>query len=136
MIYIDGSYGEGGGQLIRTALALSAITGKPFEAQNIRHGRKKPGLKAQHLHCIKALEKLCGAQTKNAELGSENLTFIPKKLKACTIKVNIGTAGSISLLLQSLLLPSFFAGNQQTPTPPTRRKRSEKERLVNGTGPL
>jgi RNA 3'-terminal phosphate cyclase (GTP) len=109
MLKIDGSYGEGGGQIIRTALALSTITGKSFEANNIRKGRKTPGLKAQHIHCIKALEKLCDAKSKFAELGSEKLVYEPGKIQGKTISIDIGTAGSISLLLQSLLIPCFFS---------------------------
>lgn len=109
MLKIDGNYGEGGGQIARTALALSAITQKPFEVTDIRKGREKAGLKNQHLHCIKALEKLCGAKTEGATLGSTYLKFYPGKIKGGKIEVDIGTAGSTTLLLQSLLLPSFFA---------------------------
>jgi len=109
MIKIDGAHGEAGGQIARTAMALSTITGKPFEIINIRKGRCNPGLKAQHLHCIKALEELCGAKTQGAILGSSNLTYEPGTIKGKTISINIGTAGSITLLLQALLIPSFFA---------------------------
>jgi RNA 3'-terminal phosphate cyclase (GTP) len=112
MLKIDGSYGEGGGQIVRTALAFSTLTGIPFEMNNIRKGRKQPGLKAQHLHCIKGLEKLCDAKAGYVELGSEKLRFIPGKIKGKTISLDIGTAGSISLLLQALLLPSIFANTK------------------------
>ncbi len=108
MIKIDGSYLEGGGQIARTALALSALTGKSFEVDNIRRGRCDSGLKAQHLHCIKALKQLCNAKTNEIKLGSEYLRFIPGKFKAKSLNIDIGTAGSISLLIQSLLLPCLF----------------------------
>src|SRR3989338_6162707 len=109
MLTIDGNYGEAGGQIIRTALALSTLTGIPFEAYNIRAGREKPGLKAQHLHCILALQKLCDAKVGYAELGSTKLRYLPGKIQGKTISIDIGTAGSVSLLLQSILLPAFFA---------------------------
>ncbi len=108
MIEIDGSHGEGGGQIIRTALALSAATGKPFRATNIRHGRQKPGLKAQHVAAIKALQKLCNATAIDATIGSETLEFYPKQIKSCTINGEVGTAGSTMLVLQSLLLPAML----------------------------
>lgn len=109
MINIDGDYLEGGGQIARTALALSAITGKEFHISNIRKERKVSGLKAQHVHCVKALEKLCNGTSRLAMIGSEDLFFTPGKLKGQTLSINIGTSGSISLLMQSLLLPCFFA---------------------------
>lgn len=114
MIEIDGSYGEGGGQIIRTALALSAITGKPFRAVKIRAGREKGGLKAQHLTCIKALEKICSAKTNSVEIGSDVLEFNPGKIKGGKFEIDIGTAGSITLLLQAVLLPCFFASKKIT----------------------
>ena len=108
MIKLDGSYGEGGGQIARTALALSALIGKSFEVDNIRKGRCSSGLKAQHLYCIKALKELCNAKTNDVEAGSEYLRFIPDKFKAKNLEIDIGTAGSVTLLLQSLLLPCMF----------------------------
>lgn len=109
MIKLDGNYGEGGGQIVRTALAFSTITQIPFEVADIRSGRTKPGLKAQHTHCIKALEKLCKAKSEGAEIGSNYIKYEPGKIKGKTINIDIGTAGSITLLMQALLLPCFFA---------------------------
>ncbi|MBS3112983.1 RNA 3'-terminal phosphate cyclase [Candidatus Woesearchaeota archaeon] len=109
MLYIDGSYNEGGGQILRTALALSTLTGTPFEMQHIRKGRKDSGLKNQHLHCIKVLQKYCNAKIGHAILGSNKILFIPGKIKGGKVEIDIGTAGSITLMLQSLLLPALFA---------------------------
>ena len=114
MIKLDGSHGEGGGQIVRTALALSTILQQPFEVDNIRKGRKQPGLKAQHITCIAALEQFCNAKAEGAEIGSTYLKYIPGETRAKTVKVDIGTAGSITLLLQSLLVPCFFAKNPVT----------------------
>ncbi|MAG08131.1 RNA 3'-phosphate cyclase [Candidatus Woesearchaeota archaeon] len=108
-IKLSGEHGEGGGSIVRVALALSTITGKAFEVDNIRKGRPKPGLKAQHLYCIKALQALCSAEVEGASLGSSYLKYNPGKISAKTIKVDIGTAGSIALLLQSVLPPCLFA---------------------------
>lgn len=112
MIKLDGSYREGGGQIVRTALALSTILQKPFEVTEIRKGRDRPGLKNQHLFCIKTLEELCSAKTEGAELGSSYLKYLPEKIRPQTLSINIGTAGSITLLLQSLLIPSIFADSK------------------------
>lgn len=109
MIEIDGSTGEGGGQMVRTALALSMITQQPFSITNIRSGRKDPGLKAQHVHAITALQKLSGAKAEGAEIGSTKITFYPAPINKTRVDIDIGTAGSITLLLQSLLIPCAFA---------------------------
>ncbi|MFA5141513.1 MAG: RNA 3'-terminal phosphate cyclase [Candidatus Woesearchaeota archaeon] len=109
MLYLDGSQGEGGGQILRTALALSTLTKTSFEMQHIRKGRKDAGIKNQHLFCIKALEKLCNAKTTNAKLGSSNVMYMPGEVKGGIITIDIETAGSITLLLQSTILPALFA---------------------------
>ncbi len=112
MIQIDGSHNEGGGQIVRTALALSALTGTSIEIINIRAGRCNPGLQAQHLCCIQSLEKICNATVEGAEIGSTKVRFEPAKIVPGNYEINIGTAGSITLLLQSLLPPLMFAGKK------------------------
>lgn len=110
MLIIDGSYGEGGGQLLRTALSLSALLHKPFKITNIRAKRPKAGLQPQHLACVKALKELTSAETKGDELFSQELIFIPKKKpKRGHYGFDIGTAGSTSLLFQTLLFPLAFS---------------------------
>jgi len=109
LVNINGEWGEGGGAIIRTALALSTITQQPFEITNIRKNRPQSGLKHQHLFCIKALENLCNAKTEGAFLGSTSLKYIPGKIEGKTIDIDIQTAGSITLFLQSLLMPCMFA---------------------------
>ena len=114
MIKIDGSHGESGGQIVRTALSLSTITQNPFEIHDIRKGRKDSGLKNQHLYCIRALKELCNAVAEGDELGSAFLKYYPRKIAAKNLDVDIGTAGSITLLLQSLLMPAMFASKPIT----------------------
>ena len=108
MITLSGEYGEGGGSIVRIALALSLLTRNSFEVNKIRKGRPKSGLKAQHLYCIKGAQQLCDARVDGAEIGSEYLKFAPSELKSKNLYLDIGTAGSITLVLQSLLLPSMF----------------------------
>jgi len=109
MIELDGTFGEGGGQIVRTALALSTLTQQGFHVTDIRKGRKDSGLKMQHLHCIKALQKLTDAEAEGASLGSTELTFLPKPLHGRSLSIDIETAGSITLFLQAVLLPCCFA---------------------------
>ena len=116
MIKIDGNYLEGGGQIVRTALALSTITQKPFEVHDIRKGRKDFGLKNQHLYCVKSLQELCNAKAEGAELGSVSLKYYPNKITAKNLNIDIETAGSITLLLQALLLPAMFVSKPITIT--------------------
>ncbi len=112
MIELDGTFGEGGGQIVRTALALSIITQQPFHVTNIRSGRDKPGLKMQHLNCITALQKISDSNAQGTALGSTELTFTPAPLKGRSLSVDIETAGSITLFLQAVLLPCMLSGRQ------------------------
>jgi RNA 3'-terminal phosphate cyclase (GTP) len=109
MLTIDGSYNEGGGQILRTAVSISALTGKSFDMHSIRKGRKVPGLKAQHKFGVLALKELCNAKFTDVQVGSENISFYPGIIKHGNYEIDIGTAGSITLLMQSVLLPSLFA---------------------------
>ena len=102
-IQIDGSQGEGGGQILRTALALSMITGQAFELINIRAGRKKPGLMRQHLVCVQASQQISQAYVEGAELHSQRLYFAPQQVKNGNYHFQIGSAGSTTLVLQTLL---------------------------------
>ncbi|WP_022855720.1 RNA 3'-terminal phosphate cyclase [Thermodesulfobacterium thermophilum] len=106
MLVIDGAYGEGGGQVLRTSLSLSVVTGKPFKIFNLRAKRPKPGLQPQHLACVKALAYLSEAEVKGDELGSQEIVFIPKKLpEKLHYSFDIGTAGSTLLLFQTVVYP-------------------------------
>ena len=110
MIAVDGSYGEGGGQILRTSIALSVITGEPVKITSIRANRPKPGLRPQHLHGILALKELSNAKVKGAQVGSTVLEFAPSEAKPKHIRVPIKTAGSVTLVLQALLPAMAFTG--------------------------
>jgi len=103
MLEIDGSQGEGGGQVLRTALSLSCVLQKSVRITSIRAGRPKPGLAAQHLTVCKLLSEICGAKMEGVSLGSTELSFSPGKISGGDYKFDIGTAGSCTLLLQAAL---------------------------------
>ncbi|WP_048058114.1 RNA 3'-terminal phosphate cyclase [Methanothermococcus okinawensis] len=103
IVIIDGSYLEGGGQIVRTAVSLSAITQKPVRIINIRKKRKNRGLAHQHVACIKAVKKLCNAEVDGLYVSSETLEFYPNKVVSKDFKIDVETAGSVSLVIQTLL---------------------------------
>lgn len=108
MIEIDGSIGEGGGQILRTSVAFSAVLQEPIKITNIRAKRDNPGLRAQHMNAIKAVAELCNAKTKGIEMGSKGIEFIPSEIKTGRLNIDIGTAGSITLVLQALMIPAIY----------------------------
>ena len=110
VLTIDGSQGEGGGQVLRTALALSAIRGVPVEIHSIRARRRNPGLQAQHLTAVTALAKISGAQVEGASIGSQRVVFAPGSVRPGEYHFDVGTAGSTALVLQAILLPLALAG--------------------------
>ncbi len=114
MIELNGATGEGGGQILRSALTLSMITGQPFRITNIRANRSKPGLMRQHLVAVQSAAAISDAVVTHAEVGSTELTFAPKRIKAGNYQFAIGTAGSCTLVLQTLLLALVHADGPST----------------------
>jgi RNA 3'-phosphate cyclase len=115
-VEIDGSLGEGGGQVLRTSLTLSLITGQPIHLFNIRLRRAKPGLQPQHLTALRAAAAVGTAAVTSASLGSQELTFLPHAIRPGSYRFDIGTAGSTSLVLQTILIPLSLAKKSSTIT--------------------
>ncbi|NMG18651.1 RNA 3'-terminal phosphate cyclase [Brasilonema bromeliae] len=123
MIHIDGSYGEGGGQILRTSLSLAAITGNSIQIENIRAGRSKPGLAAQHLTSVRAAAAICNAKVRGDALGSMTLEFVPgNSVLAGSYIFDVsearegGSAGAVTLVLQTILLPLVLASGDSQVT--------------------
>ncbi|MBK5072766.1 RNA 3'-terminal phosphate cyclase [Budviciaceae bacterium CWB-B4] len=112
-IEIDGSKGEGGGQILRSGLSLSMLTGKAVRFTHIRAGRSKPGIMRQHLTAILAAQQICAAQVSGATLNSTELTFIPGQIKSGDYQFDLGGAGSCALVLQTLL-PALWSANGES----------------------
>jgi len=116
VLELDGSYGEGGGQIVRTALSLSAITGRPVRIDNVRQRRTQPGLRPQHLAAVRAVARICGARVRGADIGSRAVEFVPGAAPAAgeyafdVAEVSEGgSAGSTGLLFQCLFMPLALA---------------------------
>lgn len=144
MITIDGSFGEGGGQIIRSSCALSLITGKPFRIYNVRAKRDKPGLQRQHLTAVNSAAQIGNAQVDGAGVGSREFMFRPGKVVAGDYTFSIGTAGSTTLVLQTVLPPLMIAdalsritlegGTHNVHAPPFEFLQRTFLPLVNRTG--
>jgi len=114
MIELDGAVGEGGGQILRSALSLAMVTGTPFRIRQIRARRSKPGLMRQHLVAVQAAAEICGARVQGAAVGSQELEFIPGPVKGGDYRFVIGTAGSCTLVLQTVLPALLCADGPST----------------------
>ena len=115
-VFIDGSRGEGGGQILRTSLTLACITGKHLRIENIRAARRNPGLARQHLSCVHAACQICDGQCRGDALASQVLDFQPGPIRSGDYSFNIGSAGSASLVIQTVLPALFLAGKSSTVT--------------------
>jgi RNA 3'-terminal phosphate cyclase (ATP) len=116
MLALDGSFGEGGGQILRTSLALSLVTGVPFRLDNIRAGRKSPGLLRQHLTAVQAAAEVGKAEVSGDALGSRTLMFRPGRVAGGAYSFSVGSAGSATLVLQTVLPPLCLAPERSTLT--------------------
>ena len=116
MINIDGSQGEGGGQILRSSVALATVTRTPISISNIRAGRKKPGLMRQHLTAMRAAAEICDAELDGAELGSCAMVFTPGTIRGGEYSFQVGTAGSTTLVLQPVLPALLIADAASTVT--------------------
>lgn len=145
MITIDGSQGEGGGQIIRTSLALALITGKAFRVHNVRAKREKPGLQRQHLTAVTSAAEIGGAKVDGAGVGAKEFTFVPGEVRPGEYTFSVGTAGSTMLVLQAVLPPlmtagkpsllTFEGGTHNVHAPPFEFIKKSFLPLVNRTGP-
>lgn len=145
MLTIDGSFGEGGGQIIRTSLALSLITGKAFRVERVRARRDPPGLKRQHLAAVHAAQHVGAAEVSGARVGAREFTFVPGEVTPGEYTFSIGTAGSSTLVLQTILPPLMKAAGPSVVTleggthnafaPPFEFLQKSFLPLVNRTGP-
>lgn len=115
-VFVDGSVGEGGGQILRTSLTLSCITGKSVHIENIRVARRNPGLAKQHLAAVQAACQICDAKCHGAAIGSKVLDFQPGHVQAGDFHFDIGSAGSSTLVIQTILPALFMADNPSTVT--------------------
>lgn len=112
LLSIDGSFGEGGGQIVRTAAALSCVTGRPIRLENIRAGRRSPGLGAQHLAAVRILGRICRAEMRGLKIGSTSVEFVPHGTEDAEISEHVGTAGSIPLILQAVVPAVSLCGRR------------------------
>jgi RNA 3'-terminal phosphate cyclase (ATP) len=129
MIAIDGNYREGGGQILRTALGLSCLFMKPFRMVHIRKGRKKPGLMPQHLTAVKAAQRISGAEVSGANIGSTELVFVPGAIRGRALSLDIGTSGSVSLVLQTIM-PALVFNKRKRTTPEQMTDRVHEENFT------
>jgi RNA 3'-terminal phosphate cyclase (ATP) len=111
-VTIDGSRGEGGGQIVRSSLTLSILTGKPVTIDNMRARRDKTGLMKQHLTAVQAAAAICGAEVTGAAIGSSTLQFRPGRVKPGQYRFDVGSAGSTTLVLQTVLPPRLVADSK------------------------